>query len=43
MTYCCDHCGFLFSRIGAVSECPMCEDKHFRAATPQEAECLKNY
>jgi len=41
MTYCCDDCGFLFSRRGEVWECPSCEGKRFRPATEAEAEQLQ--
>lgn len=40
MTYCCDDCGFLFSRTGDVLECPFCERHRFRPATTEEAERL---
>lgn len=41
MTYCCEDCGFLFSRVGEVHECPACEGGHFRPATEEEAERLQ--
>ena len=36
MTYCCESCGFLFSRRGTVWECPSCEGLHIRSATEEE-------
>lgn len=41
MTYFCDRCGFLFSRVGDVSECPFCEGQCIRPATEKEAEHLR--
>lgn len=41
MMYCCEDCGFLFRRIGAVEECPFCEGSRFRSATVEEAERLQ--
>lgn len=41
MTYYCNLCGFLFFRTGDVHECPSCEGRHFRPATPEEAERLQ--
>lgn len=41
MTYCCEDCGFLFRRVGAVEACPFCESKRFRTATAEEAERLQ--
>ena len=41
MIYCCEDCGFLFRRIGAVEECPFCEGKRFRTATKAEATRLQ--
>ena len=38
MVYCCEDCGFLFSRVGEVQECPFCKSEHFRPATAEEAE-----
>lgn len=40
MIYCCDNCGFLFSRRGEVQNCPSCESGRIRPATPDEAEEL---
>lgn len=40
MTYACDDCGFLFSRILAVSECPLCGGTHVRPATGEEDQTL---
>jgi len=40
MIYTCEDCGFLFSRVGEVDECPSCEGKHIRPATDKEAEWL---
>lgn len=36
MTYCCEHCGFLFARFGAVEKCPVCEQPDIRPATAEE-------
>ena len=41
MIYCCEDCGFLFFRIGAVEECPFCEGTHFRPATEEETKRLQ--
>lgn len=41
MTYCCDACGFLFSRRGEVWECPSCAGQCFRPATEEETERLQ--
>lgn len=41
MTYFCDKCGFLFSRMGEVKECPFCGGLSFRQSTPEEAEILR--
>lgn len=41
MTYCCEDCGFLFRRIGAVEECPFCEGSRFRPATAEEEKRLQ--
>lgn len=41
MTYCCDGCGFLFSRMGEIRTCPACEGYRIRPATEEEAEQLK--
>ena len=41
MTYCCNLCGFLFSRTGDVRECPSCEGTHFRPATLDEEVLLQ--
>ena len=41
MTYCCEACGFLFSRRGEVWECPSCEGQHFHPAPKEEAEHLQ--
>ena len=38
--YCCESCGFLFQRIGSVTECPSCEENQIRFATPEEQEQL---
>lgn len=38
--YCCESCGFLFQRTGSVTECPSCEEKQIRFATPEEHEQL---
>lgn len=40
--YCCDDCGFLFSRAGEVWECPFCEGHRFRPATEEEAQRLQD-
>ena len=40
MIYCCEDCGFLFRRIGEVTECPSCEGKRFRPGTNEEATRL---
>lgn len=42
MIYCCEDCGFLFSRVGPVETCPSCEGEHFRAATMEEATQLQS-
>lgn len=42
MIYCCEDCGFLFQRIGAVEACPFCEGPRFSAATEEEAERLQS-
>ena len=42
MIYCCEDCGFLFRRIGAVEECPSCEGGRFRLATAEEAKRLQD-
>lgn len=41
MTYFCDSCGFLFFRVGDVSQCPFCEGYSIRPATVEEAESLR--
>lgn len=41
MTYRCDICGFLFSRIGEIQRCPSCEGYCIRPSTPEEAEYLQ--
>ena len=41
MTYFCNKCGFLFSRVGTVEECPFCGGAAFRPSTPEEAEVLR--
>lgn len=41
MTYACEDCGFLFCRVGAVKECPSCENPHIRLATEEEADRLQ--
>lgn len=41
MTYCCQDCGFLFRRIGAVDACPSCESGRIRPATPEEEQRLQ--
>lgn len=41
MNYCCDSCGFLFFRRGAVQTCPSCESDRIRPATEAEAERLQ--
>lgn len=41
MTYCCDDCGFLFSRRGEIFQCPSCESGRIRSATAEEAEKLR--
>jgi len=41
MIYCCEECGFLFSRVGEVRECPFCEADHIRPATAEEAKRLQ--
>lgn len=41
MIYCCESCGFLFSRVGEVQNCPFCEGDRFRAATAEEARKLQ--
>ena len=40
MIYCCEDCGFLFSRVGEVDRCPFCEKDHFRPATEEEMQRL---
>jgi len=40
LTYVCEDCGFLFSRMGEVNGCPYCERKHIRTATEAEARAL---
>lgn len=40
MTYACDDCGFLFFRICAVNECPLCGGAHVRPATEEEKQAL---
>lgn len=39
--YCCDDCGFLFVRTGAVEQCPSCEGYRFRPATQEENDRLQ--
>lgn len=41
MIYCCDNCGFLFSRRGEICTCPSCEMSRIRPATEREAEELR--
>lgn len=41
MTYFCDSCGFLFSRVGDVFGCPFCDGQRIRPATEEEAEHLR--
>ena len=41
MTYCCDRCGFLFSRTGEIRTCPSCDGYRIRPATAEEAESLQ--
>ena len=43
MTYCCEDCGFLFRRVGAVKECPSCEGSRFRPATEEERKRLEAF
>lgn len=43
MIYICEHCSFLFYRIGEVSECPACEKHIIRPAEREEAEQLLPY
>lgn len=38
MIYACDHCHFLFSRVGPVTQCPDCGKMTIRPAAPEEAE-----
>lgn len=41
MTYHCDICGFVFSRIGEIQRCPSCEGYCIRPSTTEEAENLQ--
>lgn len=41
MIYRCEDCGFLFLRAGEVTECPFCENSHFRPATEDETKQLQ--
>ena len=41
MTYFCDNCGFLFSRVGEVGACPFCDGHRIRPATEEEADHLR--
>lgn len=36
MVHACEACTLLFSRPEKVKECPFCEKKHIRGATPEE-------
>jgi Zn-finger protein len=40
MIYTCEDCGFIFSRMGEVKECPSCEKIHIRSATSKETKRL---
>ena len=41
MIYCCDNCGFLFSRRGEISACPQCESRRIRPALDAEKKKLE--
>lgn len=41
MTYACEDCGFLCCRVGAVQECPSCDNNHIRPATEEESYRLQ--
>ena len=41
MTYFCEKCGFVFSRMGEVEECPFCGGFSFHPSTPEKAEELR--
>lgn len=41
MTYTCEDCGFAFSRVSDVKECPSCEGNHIRPATGEERDALQ--
>lgn len=41
MTYACEDCGFVFSRVSDVKKCPSCEGNHIRAASETEQDTLQ--
>ncbi len=41
MIYICETCGFLFSRMGEVGECPSCEKYDIRIADSDESQSLQ--
>lgn len=41
MTYTCEDCGFVFCRVGVVTECPSCEKNRIRPATEEESGRLE--
>jgi uncharacterized Zn finger protein (UPF0148 family) len=38
MNYICDDCGFAFSRMGEIKECPFCEKRNIRSVTGEEIQ-----
>ena len=43
MIYCCDHCHFIFERVGQIDTCPDCGKPSVREADEAErAEFQKN-
>lgn len=42
MNYCCEECGFVFSRKGEAEECPFCNGHRIRPANADETERLQD-
>ena len=43
MIYACEDCGFLFCRRSEIQQCPFCDGRHIRPATPEESKNLQKH
>lgn len=41
MIYVCDHCSFVFERMGEVTVCPVCSSTYLHPATQPEQEAYR--